>query len=306
MDRTLSKAEQNALMVSYDVMGSHVELDLNFVKQYLVRGKSELVSDQEIVFFMNLCQNQRLNPLVGSEVYLIKYTESDPAQTVVGKGAYMRRLYEHPEYLCKEDGITVLRNNTIVQKEGCCLYPGESLVGGWCRIHYTRNGTERSAFKEVALSEYNKNMANWKSKPATMINKVAVSQCAREAFPKDYDGVYSEEEMIASGAIPVETDPQIIKADPADCSVEGVDDPEISKAQRQEMFRFAREKLGNDANNILKNLVEQEGYDSTEHILTSAYMRIMDKIDIIASETGEQSEDADENSIDSAEDDTGD
>ena len=32
---------------------------------------------------------------------------------------------------------------------------------------------------------YNKGQANWKSKPATMINKVAVSQCVRDAFPKD-------------------------------------------------------------------------------------------------------------------------
>ena len=34
----LSKAEQNALCVSYDVLGTHVELDLQFVKRYLVRG----------------------------------------------------------------------------------------------------------------------------------------------------------------------------------------------------------------------------------------------------------------------------
>lgn len=34
----LSKAEQNALSVSYDVLGTHVELDLQFVKRYLVRG----------------------------------------------------------------------------------------------------------------------------------------------------------------------------------------------------------------------------------------------------------------------------
>lgn len=179
-------AEKNALCVQYDASGAQVVLDLNFVKKFLVRGDAKLVTDQEVVFFMNLCKVQKLNPLTGGEVYLIKYKADDPAQTVVGKGAYMRRLYEHPDYLCKEDGITVLRGSEIIKKEGCCVYPSEKLIGGWCRIHYTRAGVERSAYKEVALSEYDKGMANWRSKPATMINKVAISQCAREAFPKDY------------------------------------------------------------------------------------------------------------------------
>ncbi len=72
MSNALSKAEKNALSVSYDVLGSHVELDLDFVKRYLVRGRSELTTDQELVFFMNTCKMQNLNPLVSGEVYLIK------------------------------------------------------------------------------------------------------------------------------------------------------------------------------------------------------------------------------------------
>lgn len=194
--------EKNATAVSYEVMGTKVDLDLDFVKRYLVRGSADLVTDQELVFFMNLCKMQKLNPLTGTDIFLIKYSKTDPAQMVVGKNAYMRRAFEHPDYLCKEDGIVVQRGNDIVQKEGCCLYPGENLIGGWCRVHYVRSGKERTAFKEVALAEYDKGIANWKSKPALMINKVAVSQCVREAFPKDYDGLYSEDELVASGAIP--------------------------------------------------------------------------------------------------------
>lgn len=159
----MSKAESNALVVSYDVLGTHVELDLPFVKKYLVRGRSELTSDQELVFFMNTCKMQGLNPLVNGEVYLIKYSKDDPAQMVVGKDAYLRRAFEHPDYLYKQDGIVVQRGQEIVQKEGCCLYPGEVLVGGWCRVYFVRNGKERTAFKEVAFSEYNKGQANWKS-----------------------------------------------------------------------------------------------------------------------------------------------
>lgn len=226
MSTALSKAEQNALTVSYDVLGTHVELDLQFVKSYLVRGNPEKITDQEIVFFMNTCKMQKLNPLVAGEVYCIKFG-NEPAQMVVGKGAYLRRAFEHPDYLCKEDGIVVMRGKDILQKEGCCLYPGETLLGGWCRVHFIRNGKERTAFKEVQLTEYDKGQANWKTKPATMINKVAVSQCVREAFPKDYEGLYSEEEMIASGAIPanytiIPETGEVIE-----------DDPTITQEQRQ-------------------------------------------------------------------------
>ncbi len=273
MATTLSKAEQNALSVSYDVLGSHVELDLDFVKKYLVRGRAELVSDQEIVLFMNTCKTQGLNPLTGGEVYCIKYSKDDPAQIVIGKGAYLRRAFENPNYLHKDDGITVQRGNEIFQKEGCCLYPGEVLIGGWCKVYYVRNGKERMAFKEVALSEYNKGQANWKSKPATMINKVAISQCVREAFPKDYEGVYSEEEMVASGAVPA--DETIVGG-----SMEMMDDdPVITQEQRQMLFKTAQADFGKEGGNeIIKTLISEIGLTSTGEMKQSEYKKVVGRL----------------------------
>lgn len=293
MSTALSKAEQNALTVSYDVLGTHVELDLQFVKSYLVRGNPEKITDQEIVFFMNTCKMQKLNPLVAGEVYCIKFG-NEPAQMVVGKGAYLRRAFEHPDYLCKEDGIVVMRGKDILQKEGCCLYPGETLLGGWCRVHFIRNGKERTAFKEVQLTEYDKGQANWKSKPATMINKVAISQCVREAFPKDYEGLYSEEEMIASGAIPANYTiiPETGEA------IE--DDPTITQEQRQTMFKMAQSAFGaEEGNNLLKRLLKEEGYESTHELPTSVFNRVVNRIMELKSqkeaddaENGEQGEEA--------------
>lgn len=195
----------NDLMaVDYEVAGAPVHLDADTVKRFLVRGNADLVTPQEVVFFLHQCKAQKLNPLDGSSVYLIKYSKEKPANLVVGKAAYLRRAFEHPDYLYKEDGITVMRGKEVIQKEGCCLYPGEQLVGAWCRVHFLRKGKECTAFREVALSEYNSGQANWKSKPATMLNKCAISQCVREAFPTEYQGLYADDEMVASGAIPVE------------------------------------------------------------------------------------------------------
>lgn len=296
MSTALSKAEQNALTVSYDVLGTHVELDLQFVKSYLVRGNPEKITDQEIVFFMNTCKMQKLNPLVAGEAYCIKFG-NEPAQMVVGKGAYLRRAYDNPDYLCKEDGIVVMRGKDILQKEGCCLYPGETLLGGWCRVHFIRNGKERTAFKEVQLTEYDKGMANWKSKPATMINKVAISQCVRESFPKDYEGLYSEEEMIASGAIPAAdytVDPntgEITESKKPDNN----DDDVITQEQRRAMFNMAQSAVGKDAcNELVMHLIREEGYEATHNLPTSVYKRVIAKImEITAQQDAEAAQNQD-------------
>lgn len=277
----MSKAVQNALSVSYDVLGSHVELDLDFVKRYLVRGQPEKITDQEIVFFMNTCKMQKLNPLVSGEVYCIKFG-NEPAQMVVGKGAYLRRAFEHPDYLYKEEGIIVQRGNEIIHKEGCCLYPGENLIGGWCRVFFMRNGKERKAYKEVALSEYDKGQANWKTKPATMIVKVATSQCVREAFPKDYEGLYSEEEMVASGAIPNVVDGEIV--DVVD------EDPVATKAQWQALFKMAREHLGKNANDVILALLNEQGRECTDGTPVSVFNKINARLMAIVEEARSQTD----------------
>ena len=268
-NNALSKAEQNALAVSYEVLGTRVELDLQFVKKYLVRGRADLTSDQELVFFMNTCKMQGLNPLAQGEVYLIKYSKDDPAQMVVGKDAYLRRAYSNPDYLYKNDGIVVQRGQEIIQKAGCCLYPGETLIGGWCRVYFMRNGKERETFKEVSFSEYNKGQANWKSKPATMINKVAISQCVRDAFPKDYEGLYSEDEMVASGAIPA--DYKVI--DEGQPTAE--DEPTITQDQRQMLFATAQKVFGKDVGNqVVKGIIEEIGLTSTAGMTQSQYEQV--------------------------------
>ena len=282
----LSKAESNALSVSYEVLGTRVELDLNFVKRYLVRGQADRVTDQELVFFMNTCKMQKLNPLASGEVYCIKFG-SEPAQMVIGKDAYLRRAFSNPDYLYKEDGITVQRGDQIVQKEGCCLYPGEKLIGGWCKVHFMRNSKERTAYKEVSLEEYNKGQANWKTKPATMIDKVAVSQCVRDAFPKDYEGLYSEDEMVASGAIPVNFREvkTVQENDNTATAVEVVeDDPVISQEQRQAFFKAARTQFGKDEGNaVVKSIIEEMGLESTTNMRESQYIEATEKLmDLVA------------------------
>ena len=107
----------------------------------------------------------------------------------------------------------------------------------------------------------------------------------REAFPKDYEGLYSEEEMIASGAIPAS---YTVVPETGEVIEDGEDDdPAISQEQRQALFRMAKEHLGSNANEALKEMVKKQGYDSTIGMPLSAYNKVLGEI-IKAAELGSE------------------
>lgn len=262
------------MQVSYETALGNVQLDANTVKNYLVKGNGN-VSDQEVFLFVKMCQAQKLNPFVTGEVYLIKFGQQ-PAQMVVGYDTYKRRADENPAHLYTESGIVVCRGQSgeIVQKTGACLYPSETLVGGWCRVHKLKGEREVVTFKEVSFKEYDKGNAIWKEKPCTMIEKVAISQCLREAYPKDYEGLYTTEELAPSQyTVIVDDNGEVLNDLP-------VDDPIITQSERKIMFAKAQKAFGRDrGNEIIKVLLTEEGLESTAQMKKSVYDRIDARID---------------------------
>ena len=260
--------------ITYETSLGTVDLDFQTVKNYLVRGQSDKITDQEVILFMKTCQAQKLNPFAQGEAYLIKFG-SDPAQMVVGKDAYMRRAEENPAYRGHKSGIVVLRGEQVIQKEGTCLYPGETLLGGWCRVHRTRNGgSEEEVFKEVSLKEYDKGQANWKTKPCTMIEKVAVSQALRAAFPKDYEGMYVAEEVSEQGY----TDDEYENMGTVN-GEEPIDMTPITQEQRKTLFRMVHQRLGkDDGNNLVQAVLAEFKLDSTNGMPVSTYSKVMARI----------------------------
>ncbi len=259
-----------ALTTTYESAFGNVELNPDTVKQYLVKGNGE-VTDQEVVLFIKMCQAQRLNPFVTGEVYLIKFGNT-PAQMVVGYETYKRRADENPAHLFTESGIVVQRGDSIVQKVGACLYPTENLVGGWCRVHKLKDGREVSTYKEVGFNEYNKNNAIWKEKPCTMIEKVAISQCLREAYPKDYEGLYTAEEL-GQDKIYVDTitDDTVVEDDSYE---------PVTQEERKALFSKAQTELGKEEGEIaIKALLADEGLESTKDMTKGVYRRVDTALD---------------------------
>lgn len=259
----------NQLMsINYETALGNVQLDAETVKQYLVRGDGN-VSDQEVFLFVKMCEAQKLNPFATGEVYLIKFG-NQPAQMVVGYDTYKRRAEENPNHLYTESGIVVCRGSSgeIVQKQGACLYPTETLIGGWCRVHRMKNNKEVVTYKECGLAEYDKGKSIWKEKPCMMMEKVAVSQALREAYPKDYEGLYTEAEISPTGGVP---DSQPIEPE--------VIDEVITQSERQSLFAKAHGFFGKDEGNaILKELIQSEGLSSTTGMKKSQLARIDEEL----------------------------
>ena len=184
------------LKCTYKSGDSDVTLSPGTVKKYLVSGRAELVSAQEVVMFINLCKYQQLNPFL-REAYLIKYSESEPAQMVVGKAAFEARADRNESYQGYKAGVVVLKPGDVIEyRQGTLVLPNEQLVGGWCDVYVS--GYKEPVHSSVSLAEYNTGKSIWKTKPGTMIRKVAKAQALREAFPNAFSGLYTAEELGAS------------------------------------------------------------------------------------------------------------
>lgn len=187
----------SAGLIEYDSNGEKVKLSPETIRKYLVNGDGT-VTDQEIMMFISLCRYQRLNPFL-KEAYLIKYGNSTPATIVAGKDVFTKRAQHNPKFAGMQAGVTVLHNGEILEREGALVLPDEELVGGWAKVFikdYTQPVYAGASFLEYAGKKKDGSLnSQWAVKPATMIRKVALVQALREAFPDNYEGLYSPEEI---------------------------------------------------------------------------------------------------------------
>lgn len=210
VQNSIAKKPQTDKTVEYICNGETVKLSPNIIKNYLVNGNGN-VTDQEIAMFLNLCRFQHLNPFL-REAYLIKFGSS-PATMVTGKEVFTKRAKRNKDYKGFEAGIIVLSKDEIVQRTGTFKLPDDDLVGGWAKVYIDE--FEKPVEITVSLDEYiglkasGEVNSQWSKKPATMIRKVALVQALREAFPEDFQGMYSQEESanidFELDAVPIDT-----------------------------------------------------------------------------------------------------
>lgn len=97
MKSEMTKNERSALVASYDVNGVHVDIDIDFVKSYLVRGNAENITDQELVFFLNTCKSQNRQVVL---------SDGSPRREIPGQRAAVHAgcgLSAHPQEREREE-----------------------------------------------------------------------------------------------------------------------------------------------------------------------------------------------------------
>jgi phage recombination protein Bet len=173
---------KKAVAVKYDdLAGNEVKLNATIVKKYLCQSPD--VTEQELVFFLKLCEAQKLNPFL-REAYLVKYGRQ-AASIVVGKEAFLKRARRDPSY----KGFKAWTDGKAddLSLTATC----EVFVDGFeCPISVTVDLDEYIGRKKDGSIA-----GMWATKPKTMLRKVALVQAHREAFPDALSGLYSAEEI---------------------------------------------------------------------------------------------------------------
>ena len=170
----------NKMEVSYlDLNDNEINLSPETVKKYI--APSANITNQEMAMFLKLCQHQRLNPFL-REVYLIKFG-SAPASMVTGKETFLKRAKRDARYQGHKCTIEGKVPDMTATAE---VYVKDYQTPITCTVWYE---------EYVGLKRDGTPTGMWASKPRTMLQKVALVQALREAFPDTFGGLYSQEEI---------------------------------------------------------------------------------------------------------------
>lgn len=175
-------------------------------------------TDSELALCVELCNRQHLNPFT-KEVYLVKYGNA-PASIITSYQVFNRRANRQESYGGIKSGVVVMREGQIVKKRGSAVYKqvGEQLLGGWAEVQF-KDGKE-PAYVELALSDYSTGKSNWAKMPGVMIEKCAKAGAWRLAYPDEFGGMYTGEEMDQKVAQDMRAGSQAVEAESVEPAVD--------------------------------------------------------------------------------------
>jgi phage recombination protein Bet len=183
-----------------------LKLTIRHVQKFIAvpTRSGAMPSEKQCVEFIMKCQAKRANPFDG-DIYMIGFdTKDGPMFNIVcGIEMFLKRAEASPEFDGLESGIVVrTEDGAVEERVGSLLFDNEQLLGGWCRVY--RKDRTKPFVKRVNLSPYNSGRSRWGVDAPGMIEKVAICQALRLAFPQSLGGLYAQEEMPA----PMERGPE--------------------------------------------------------------------------------------------------
>lgn len=195
-----AKGQEETAVVEYQARdGQKIKLSPAIIKKYLVSGRSEFVTDQELYLYMGVCKSRGLNPFV-RDCHLVKYTQNDGAAIITSIDYYRKRARAQKDCKGWSVGIVIEKGGELIYRKGTILLEGENLVGGWAEA--TPEGWAEPMRKEVNLKRYIKTTKDggvtrfWQPmNQPEMIAKVAESQLLRSLWPDEFQGLYVDSEV---------------------------------------------------------------------------------------------------------------
>lgn len=235
------------------------------------------LSEMEFQFFVGLGKATGLNPFT-REIWCVKYQDSAPAQVFIGRDGYRKAAQAHSEYdyhqcdsVYENDEFEVTNGEV---KHKYKLTNRGALVGAYCIAK--RHKSSRPIYVFAPLVEYTTGKSLWNSKPATMIKKVAESQCLRACFQDLLGGTYGEEEMqplteekfsTVDGRTQTERLKNVLK----DCDIidgEFIEEPKVHNTGRDDI------KASLHQIDEIQGLMEEKEFDTERQTKALAYYKV--------------------------------
>jgi len=195
-EKQVAKKEEHAVEFIPFGASNKLRLTASMVRQFIAvpTRSGALPSERDCIRFIMLCRGKRANPFEG-DAFLIGYdSKNGPSFSLVcGIELFAKRAQAQPEYDGAESGVIIKSQDGITERQGTLVLDGETLVGGWARVH--RKDRAHPEYKSVKLETYNTNHSRWITDAPGMIAKVALSQALRAAYPTALGGLYTQEEM---------------------------------------------------------------------------------------------------------------
>jgi len=179
--------------------GQEVSLTFDTIRKFLVAGKGNLVTPQELVYFMGICKTRKLNPFA-KDCYLIKYSEQESAAIVTSVDYFRKRARAQADCRGWKRGVIVQKPDGTLRYSNGLVLEDETLLGGWFEAQ--PQGWDYPFTLEVNLTGYIKKTRQgevtkfWQPEnQPTMIMKIAESQGLRTLWPDEFQGIHTREEI---------------------------------------------------------------------------------------------------------------
>lgn len=249
------------------------------------------LTEMEFQYFVGLGKAAGLNPFL-REIWSVKYDERSPAQVFIGRDGYRKAAQAHHEYdyhqcdAVYENDIFEVQDGIV--KHAYKLTQRGVLIGAYCIAK--RHKSSRPMYVFVEVKEYSTGKSVWSQKPATMIKKVAESQCLRACFQDLLGGTYGEEEMpnnqtennvrVIHGGTQTETLKNMLNPTTIDAEVVNIETGDVTLPTNEQAVTADNEPISRENMDKIEILMDEKGFDDARKKKAFDYFKIENLADL--------------------------